>query len=71
MGIFSDVDPLSVLMLPPLHETIEQKLAREQKETEAKKISDLIDEELKRERAALKKKQIVRVLLLGQAESGA
>jgi len=70
MGIFSDVDPLNVLMLPPPHETIEQKLAREQKETEAKKISDLIDEELKRERAALKKKQIVRVLLLGQAESG-
>jgi len=30
----------------------------------------LIDEELKRERAALKKKQVVRVVLLGQAESG-
>lgn len=71
MGIFSDVDPLSVLMLPPPDETVEQKQAREQKEAEAKKISDSIDEELKRERAALKKKQIVRVLLLGQAESGA
>lgn len=58
-------------MLPPPDETVEQKQAREQKEAEAKKISDSIDEELKRERAALKKKQIVRVLLLGQAESGA
>ena len=64
-------DPLTRLMQPPRDESAEQKLAREQQEAEAKKISDMIDEDLKREKAALKKKQIVRVLLLGQAESGA
>lgn len=64
-------DPLNWLMRPPPDESAEQKLAREQQEADAKKISDMIDEDIKREKAALKKKQVVRVLLLGQAESGA
>ncbi|KAF8692574.1 hypothetical protein AX14_002464 [Amanita brunnescens Koide BX004] len=63
-------DPLNWLMQPPPDESAEQKLAREQQEADAKKISDMIDEDIKREKAALKKKQVVRVLLLGQAESG-
>ncbi|KAK2464076.1 hypothetical protein APHAL10511_003906 [Amanita phalloides] len=71
MGIFNDdVDPLNVLLLPPPGETTEQKLAREENEADAKRISDRIDEDLKREKAALKKQQMVRILLLGQAESG-
>lgn len=68
----SDDDPLTVAMLPPAGETPEEALARQRREAEAKRVSDAIDDELREERAAMKKrKRPVKILLLGQAESGA
>jgi guanine nucleotide-binding protein subunit alpha len=63
-------DPLAVFTAPPPGETDQDRIAREAKEAEAKQVSDLIDEDLKREKAALKKQALVKVLLLGQSESG-
>ena len=67
-----DDDPISILSRPPPNETFEERLAREGREVEAKKRSDAIDDELRKEKARLKKEEkgIVRVLLLGQSESG-
>jgi len=74
MGVFivhDTHDPFAALVAPPPGETPVEKAAREQREAEAKRISDKIDEDLKNERAILKKqKGTVRVLLLGQSESG-
>ncbi|KAF8644193.1 hypothetical protein AX16_008633 [Volvariella volvacea WC 439] len=64
-------DPLTRLLAPPEDETPEQKAERERNEAAAKKRSDKIDEELKLEQARLKKEaNVVRLLLLGQSESG-
>ena len=67
-----DPDPLAVFTQPPPDETAQQKAQREREEAEAKRVSDEIDEGLKRDKAALKKESesIVKVLLLGQSESG-
>lgn len=66
-----DYDPLTAAIAPPSDETPEQRAKREQDEAEAQRVSDLIDEQLKAERAALKKKKPpIKVLLLGQSESG-
>ena len=66
-----DEDPLSRLLAPPPNESAEERETRLRLETEARQISDRIDEQLKAERAALKKNRPVKVLLLGQSESGA
>jgi hypothetical protein len=64
-------DPFAAFLRPPPDETAEQRAQRLAQEAEAKKVNDMIDEQLKAERAALKKqKHVVRVLLLGQSESG-
>ncbi|KAF5362698.1 hypothetical protein D9758_011741 [Tetrapyrgos nigripes] len=64
-------DPFSELLQPPKHETPSEKASRERREADAKEVSDRIDEELRQERARLKKERdIVKVLLLGQSESG-
>lgn len=64
-------DPLAVFTAPPKGETQEGKITRERREQEAQRISDQIDQELKVEKALLKKRQgMVKVLLLGQSESG-
>lgn len=63
-------DPLMHALQPPINETASEREERLRTEREAKRISDEIDEELRRERAALKKKKPVRLLLLGQSESG-
>lgn len=67
-----DSDPLSVFTRAPANETPGERAARESAEAEAKRRSDAIDDELRREKARLKKdeKGIVKVLLLGQSESG-
>lgn len=66
-----DVDPLTLALQPPPGETPAQKETRERLEAEAKRISDEIDEQLKaEERAAKRKKRPVKVMLLGQSESG-
>ncbi|KAJ8456515.1 hypothetical protein ONZ45_g2202 [Pleurotus djamor] len=70
-GITSDYDPLDIVTAPPVGESPEARAVREKREAEAKRISDRIDEDIKLEKVALKKqKNVLRVLLLGQAESG-
>ena len=66
-----DEDPLSRLLAPPPNETADERETRLRLEAEARQISDRIDEQLKAERAAMKKNRPVKVLLLGQSESGA
>lgn len=64
-------DPLSLALAPPPDETEEQRTVRLQCEAAAKKVSDDIDQQLQAENAALKKrKKAVKVLILGQSESG-
>lgn len=63
-------DPLTLALAPPSNETSEEREVRLKKEAEAQRVSDLIDENLRAERAALKKRKIMKMLLLGQSESG-
>lgn len=63
-------DPFYELMHPPPDETSAQKTARLKRELDAQRVSDSIDEDIKQERAKEKKKNVIKVLLLGQAESG-
>ncbi|KAI9057233.1 G-protein alpha subunit [Trametes sanguinea] len=70
-GSGPDVDPFSALLRPPANETEHERIARLQREADAKRVSDSIDEELKADRERMRKsKQDIRLLLLGQAESG-
>ncbi|CAA7269764.1 unnamed protein product [Cyclocybe aegerita] len=67
----TDADPFAIFHQPPPGETPSERAVRQAKEAEAKRVSDLIDEQLKAEKQALKKeKYVVKVLLLGQSESG-
>ncbi|KAI0701994.1 G-alpha-domain-containing protein [Cytidiella melzeri] len=63
-------DPLAAVLQPPANESPEEKVKRLAEEAEARRISHEIDEDIKRERALRKKRQIVKLLLLGQSESG-
>lgn len=64
-------DPLTLAAMPPPDETPAQRIVREKAELEAKRVSDEIDELIKAEKAATKRrKRPVKVLLLGQSESG-
>ena len=65
-------DPLSIFTDPPPNETPPERLARLAREAEEKRVSDEIDEGLRREKAKMKKERegLVKVLLLGQSESG-
>jgi len=66
MGRSFEEDPLTLAIAPPADETPEQRYAREVAEAEARKVSDEIDEQLKREREGEKrKKKPVKLLLLG------
>ena len=64
-------DPLALVMAPPLDESPEERAFRVQREEDARRISEQIDELLKREKQEQKRKKIVKLLLLGQSESGA
>lgn len=68
----SNDDPLAFFTRPPDGESPAERAAREKREAEERRVSEKIDEELKLERATMKKKaeNEVRVLLLGQSESG-
>ncbi|THV06695.1 guanine nucleotide binding protein, alpha subunit [Dendrothele bispora CBS 962.96] len=67
----SDDDPLARAIAPPPDESPDQRAARLQAEKEAKLRSDAIDAEINRQRQAEKKEQRpIKVLLLGQSESG-
>ncbi|KAI6118195.1 guanine nucleotide binding protein, alpha subunit [Pisolithus sp. B1] len=63
-------DPLASLLAPPANENPQQKAARERAEAEARKVSEAIDEQIRQEKIAMKKRGPVKVLLLGQSESG-
>ncbi|KAK0466227.1 guanine nucleotide binding protein, alpha subunit [Desarmillaria tabescens] len=64
-------DPLAAALLPPANETPAEKELRLKRETEAKQVSDHIDEMIRQERIHRKKTRAeVNVLLLGQSESG-
>ncbi|TFK49298.1 G-alpha-domain-containing protein [Heliocybe sulcata] len=63
-------DPFESMLRPPSGETADQKADRIRREEEAKRISQAIDESLKQERIERKKRRVVRLLLLGQSESG-
>ncbi|KAF8621327.1 hypothetical protein AX15_007865 [Amanita polypyramis BW_CC] len=68
-GASSD-DPLDAALQPPPNESPQDRQARLIREDEAKKVSLAIDASIKAERQAHRKKHIVRLLLLGQSESG-
>lgn len=64
-------DPLASWTEVPANETPEERRMRLAVEEHARRVSMRIDEEIKAEKAALKKREgIVRVLVLGQSESG-
>jgi guanine nucleotide-binding protein alpha-1 subunit len=64
-------DPFEAVLRPPPDETPAERDARIRAEKNAKQVSDTIDEQLRAERTDLKKnKADVRILLLGQSESG-
>lgn len=65
-----EYDPLDELLKPPPNETEEDRVIRQAQEAEARRISHQIDESLKAERQQQRKKSVVRLLLLGQSESG-
>ncbi|CAL1708707.1 unnamed protein product [Somion occarium] len=69
IGQFSS-DPLDALLRPPIDETDEEKAYRLAQESEAKRISQAIDDGIRQERLQRKKAKVVRLLLLGQSESG-
>ncbi|KZT02234.1 G-alpha-domain-containing protein [Laetiporus sulphureus 93-53] len=63
-------DPLAAALLPPPNESPEQRDRRLRAEEEAKKRSDHIDRMIKENEKERRRKKIVKVLLLGQSESG-
>ncbi|KAF8843728.1 guanine nucleotide binding protein, alpha subunit [Paxillus ammoniavirescens] len=70
-SIRSQDDPLSIAIRPPASESDVDRQSRLQQEAEARRISEQIDEELRVEREKLRKSRSdVKLLLLGQAESG-
>jgi hypothetical protein len=64
-------DLFDAVLRPPPNESEADRARRLAAEAEAARVSKAIDETLRLERARDKKKRIVRVLLLGQSESGA
>jgi hypothetical protein len=63
-------DPFDAILRPPPDESPEDREIRLAREEEAKRVSQAIDDSIKAERQLRKKKRIVRLLLLGQSESG-
>lgn len=68
--IRSGSDPLARVLQPPPNETPAEREERLQQEQEAKKRSDNIDRMLRDADKQNRKRKAVRVLLLGQSESG-
>ncbi|RDB26354.1 Guanine nucleotide-binding protein alpha-4 subunit [Hypsizygus marmoreus] len=70
-SLYSQDDPISAAMKPSPMETEAERNARLASEAEARRVSEQIDEDLRQERERLKRsKGDVKLLLLGQAESG-
>jgi guanine nucleotide-binding protein subunit alpha len=69
MGRSFEEDPLTAALAPPPNETLAERELRERAEAEARRVSDEIDAQLRRERDAEKKRKPVKLLLLGQSVS--
>ncbi|KAH9960924.1 G-alpha-domain-containing protein [Russula dissimulans] len=70
-SVYSQEDPLAFAIRPPDAESELDRNTRLQSEADAKRISEVIDEQIKIDKRNYEKsKQDVRLLLLGQAESG-
>ncbi|KAJ7082579.1 guanine nucleotide binding protein, alpha subunit [Mycena epipterygia] len=66
-----DPDPIAAALAPPPNESSEERQMRILRERAEKKVSDDIDEELLKERQQVKRQpKPVKILLLGQSESG-
>jgi hypothetical protein len=65
-----EFDPLTEALRPSPNETPVERQARLENEERARQVSQAIDASLKAERLARRKKRVVRLLLLGQSESG-
>lgn len=63
-------DPLAAALMPPPNESTADRERRLAAESEAKRVSDGIDEMLRAEKKEKKTKFEIKVLLLGQSESG-
>ncbi|CDO68221.1 hypothetical protein BN946_scf184913.g11 [Trametes cinnabarina] len=64
-------DPLSRALQPPIDETPEERAARIRQFEEAQRVSKEIDDEIALSRKAYeRRKRAIKILLLGQAESG-
>ncbi|KAJ7080029.1 guanine nucleotide binding protein, alpha subunit [Mycena belliarum] len=70
MGRSFEEDPLTAALAPPPNETPAEREHREREEAEARRVSDEIDAQLRKERESEKKRKPVKLLLLGQSESG-
>ncbi|KAJ7146153.1 guanine nucleotide binding protein, alpha subunit [Mycena epipterygia] len=70
MGRSFEEDPLTAALAPPPNETPAEREVREHAESEAKRVSDEIDAQLRRERESEKKRKPVKLLLLGQSGKG-
>ena len=66
-GFFSSDDPLDKVLAPPANETPAEREIRLATEAEARRVSDMIDEELKRQDKADKKTKVMKLLLLGES----
>jgi hypothetical protein len=65
-----NMDPLLQIIAPPANETAEERQTREREEEEARYRSSMIDEAIKAEKTAMRKKKPIKILVLGQSESG-
>ena len=64
-------DPLSRALLPPEDESPYERDSRLQRVERAKRVNDAIDEQIRIDKAELRRqKNLIKVLLLGQSESG-
>jgi hypothetical protein len=65
------VDPIHDLMQPPADETPSQKTARKKSELDAQHLNDAIEKQINQVHAnSGKDRKVLKVLLLGQSESG-
>ncbi|KAF6754577.1 guanine nucleotide-binding protein [Ephemerocybe angulata] len=70
-SLYSQDDPITAALKPSPSETEHERAVRLASEAEAKRISEQIDDDLREERERLKRRKgDVKLLLLGQAESG-
>ena len=63
-------DPLAAALQPPPNETHEQRQSRLQAEEDARRRSERINKMLKESHKAQQRRHVVKILLLGQSESG-